>query len=156
MKKSIIGASLLAASSQVMAFGGGFVIPATAVTGAVGKTTTGAKSTDIYLVYCPSSAPYGVGYINDNLPVKPQGVSIQLVSGLNLSSKQIDAVDGDKLPSGQVLVKNAKNYFLAYATKEASTIAGAESYTMTLGCYKTFSGGFSWVKPTSVKLYKRM
>jgi hypothetical protein len=159
MKKLVLLA-ILAASSTANAFGGfgggGIVIPQTVVGSAIGKTTSGAKAQDIYLVYCPTRAPYGIGYINDNLPIKPQGVTIQLISGLNVSSTQRDVIDGDKLPSGTVLVKHVGGKFLAYATKEASTVAGAENYTMTLGCYMTFSGGFSWVKPTSVKLYKRM
>jgi hypothetical protein len=107
----------------------------TAVTGTLGSASTVSASTDVYLVACGPGTDNLAASVNDNGPVKPALVTVQLVKGPVASALSIDSIDGDTLSSPAVALSAKAGNYLLLISKTDSGVIGQESYTANFSCF---------------------
>lgn len=109
-------------------------------TGSLGKKTTGAAATDVYLINCFDDES-GAGipnkifvHVKDNAPKLASEISVQIIKSGLASVPSIDKVDADAGYSlAASLTKGAGDYTVL-VNKSAATAKGLENYALEFHC----------------------
>jgi hypothetical protein len=123
------------------------------VSGSLGKTTTGAAATDVYLINCYNDDE-GAGNPNkifmrvkDNAPKLASTVSVQVIKGGLATVPSIDPVDGDAGYSPAISLTRGAGEYTVIVNKSALAVKGLENYTLEFHCQSASGGhaGTDWI-----------